>query len=110
MIPPDGKWDPYGARIRDNFNNPQRVGQKRPNAWGLYDMLGNVEEWVADWYDPKYFSNSPERNPQGPPTGTRAVTRGGNWRNTVREARLSFRTDNDPNQSLNAVGFRCVMD
>jgi formylglycine-generating enzyme required for sulfatase activity len=53
------------------------VGRKEPNAWSLCDMYGNVSEWVADWYDADYYSNSPRQNPTGPDSGRRRIVRGG---------------------------------
>ena len=58
---------------------PHPVGEKRPNPFGLFDVLGNVREWVADWDDEQYAPKEPVVDPQGPATGTRRVMRGGGW-------------------------------
>ena len=78
------------AWYRDNASGVNEVGQKRPNFWGLYDMHGNVQEWVQDRYGEDYYANSPVMDPAGPDTGNARVRRGGIYNNraeSVRSAR-----------------------
>jgi formylglycine-generating enzyme required for sulfatase activity len=95
------------------------VAQKRPNAFGLYDMLGNVSEWADDLYDGKYYRKSPSNDPQGPAAlhfglrvgGARLdvrVLRGGSWTLDPRSVRVSFRNWADAGVRGNLLGFRCV--
>lgn len=67
------------------------VGLKKPNGLGLYDMSGNIKEWVADWYGGDYYSDSPGDNPQGPSSGVVRVLRGGSWGNEARHVRTAVR-------------------
>src|SRR5262249_31938960 len=72
-------------------NGPARVAERPPNEFGLCDISENVHEWCADWYDPHYYSRSPERNPQGPPAGARKASRGGSWRHQIKITRVAAR-------------------
>lgn len=84
------------------------VGQKMPNAWGLYDMIGNVWEWVNDWYD-KYPGGAVS-DPVGPSSdsfrGSFRVHRGGSWGYTARSCRAAFRVSNDPGNRFGNLGLR----
>jgi formylglycine-generating enzyme required for sulfatase activity len=84
------------------------VGQKQPNAWGLHDMLGNVSEWVQDWFALDYFSTGPAADPPGPETGVNRVLRGGSWSVTSQQTRLSYRVQAQPTGGNATIGFRCV--
>jgi len=89
------------------------VGGKRPNAWGLFDMYGNVAEWCNDVYDEAYYRASPEKDPRGPTEGDVYVLRGGAWNSSAAVCRSAFRVGETPGFqdacfSLDAVGFRCV--
>jgi formylglycine-generating enzyme required for sulfatase activity len=74
-----GVLDQMGWYSDNSGSQTHPVAQKQPNHWGLYDMHGNVWEWVQDWYSATYYSVSPTNDPQGPATGTSRVLRGGSW-------------------------------
>jgi len=89
------------------------AGEKRPNAWGLFDMHGNVAEWCNDVYDKDYYQRSPERNPRGPAEGEKYVLRGGAWSSGAETCRSAYRVGQEPGFqdacfALDAIGFRCV--
>ncbi len=91
----------------------QPVGSRRPNAWGLYDMQGNIAEWCNDIYAVDYYAQSPSLDPHGPPEGEKRVIRGGSWKSTADECRLTARLADDPGISdacfaRDTFGFRCV--
>jgi formylglycine-generating enzyme required for sulfatase activity len=86
------------------------VGQKEANAWGLYDMLGNVWQWVQDWYGKNYYAESPPINPQGPSSGEMRVMRGGSWYHRAVYARVSYRSCFLPDSRDDSYGFRCVRE
>jgi formylglycine-generating enzyme required for sulfatase activity len=99
-----------------------KVGSYPPNAFGLYDMHGNVAEWCADWYDPQYYIDSPAEDPLGPPFGvvptgfTNAaqnffvVVRGGCWVDEGRACRSAYRFRAMPNTQYRLIGFRVACD
>jgi formylglycine-generating enzyme required for sulfatase activity len=98
----------YHPRFEENGNGMHEVGQKRANAFGLYDMLGNVWEWVNDWYDENYYQNSPSQDPTGPASGWEfRVLRGGAWWDVPSNLRVSLRVKGDLDASSSVIGFRC---
>ena len=82
------------------------VGSYPPNAWGLYDMLGNVWEWCGDWYGE--YPTGRVTDPSGPATGTSRVLRGGSWRIAPRGVRSAHRSRDDPGVRDDCCGFRLV--
>ena len=123
-LPTEAEWE-YAARanvIGPRYGNPDAIAwyransagkthlvrRKQPNAWGLYDMLGNAWEWVADWYSDEYSQQQADIDPVGPPSGEYRVMRGGCWANGLWGVRFSVRNHNDPTSRDNGFGFRCA--
>jgi sulfatase modifying factor 1 len=114
---PWGNVEPTNKHL--NFNQ-QWIGEKTlmpvgsyelgKSPFGVYDVAGNVWEWVNDWYDAKYYEKSPAKNPTGPETGTKRVLRGSGWQNETPTVRIFTRVDSDPTMRNESTGFRCAMD
>jgi len=104
----DGKE--LGRRLRENGNAPHAVAQKKPNNYRLYDMMGNVLEWVEDYYSPRFYQDAEPANPKGPPAGDLRVARGGSWVSVPAGTRVSYRFKLKPGQRDANLGFRCAGD
>ena len=92
-----------------NGNAAHEVGQKRANDYGLFDTLGNVDEWTADWWSPSYYAQSPPADPMGPETGTLRVLRGGSFMYPSKHTRVSKRQFAPPTSAGANAGFRCII-
>lgn len=120
-LPTEAQWE-YAARAESTAPErglaahgavfgktaPMPVGSGSPNGWGLYDMLGNVWEWVSDFYDPAAYGYSSEENPGGPNAGFYRVIRGGGWYSTGNRQTVYDRQWYSPGYSEVSIGFRCV--
>jgi formylglycine-generating enzyme required for sulfatase activity len=87
---------------------PGPVGQFPPNEFGVYDIVGNVAEWLADWYEHDYYQSAPAANPKGPEKGQYKVIRGGAWSDPPSRLTVFFRNWVRPNQKTPNLGFRCA--
>jgi formylglycine-generating enzyme required for sulfatase activity len=99
----------YEETLKSNGNGPHDVGQKRPNAFGLFDMIGNAVEWTHDWADLTYYSHSPAVDPPGPATGQARVLKGGHFLYPSAPNRASKRLWDEPGDRSPLTGFRCVL-
>ncbi len=98
------------AWYQDNsFGKTHPVGQKEPNGLGIYDMSGNVWEFVWDRYDIEYYGNSPKDNPKGPLGGDNRVIRGGSWYWDALSLRTTYRYGIEPTDSFKGLGFRIAL-
>ena len=118
----DGRTYPWGNEhptkvfangSQKHWNNhsaltPVGVFEDGKSPYGIYDMAGNVWEWVSDWYDPNYYKTSPPRNPTGPPSGVSKVIRGGSWGSGPEAMRAADREIHVPSFRGLGTGFRCA--
>jgi sulfatase modifying factor 1 len=97
----------YASRWK---TGPEPVGQSERNAYGLCDIGANVHEWCADWFQPDYYRDSPDRNPPGQPEGSRRASRGGSWRHYTKVSRCAARSSIPPEYQYADYGFRVARD
>jgi formylglycine-generating enzyme required for sulfatase activity len=103
----DKSADAIGWTQQNAAGSPHPVGQKAPNAWGLYDLSGNVSEWCQDWYK-EDLGTAAQTDPSGPNGGEHRITRGGSWSFPATRARAASRLLSKQDNRLYDVGFRCV--
>ena len=104
------RWFAYGWAADNSWSQTHPVGEKSPNAWGLYDMYGNVGEWCCDWYADDYYRSAPLRDPTGPQAGSKRVVRGGSYCSSIPQCSSVARDAFDPAQGVPHIGFRIVCE
>ena len=107
------KLGEYAWFEKNSGRRAQPVGQKLPNAWGLYDICGNVWQWCNDFYKVDYYQEAPHQDPKGPNAGQTKVVRGGAWRFGADTCRSGYRYNENPGYAdvcfgYDIYGFRCV--
>jgi uncharacterized protein (TIGR02996 family) len=113
-LPSEAEWE-YACRGGSpsyqvfHLGRPCKVGSYAPNAFGLYDMHGNVWEWCQDWYGADYYAKSPQEDPPGPPGGLHRVVRGGDFGANGRFCRSAYRGWREPARRPFNLGFRVVL-
>lgn len=100
----DANLDSLGWYCGNSNNRIHPVAQKQPNAWGLYDMHGNVQEWCQDWFG--VYPYDEVTNPKGPSTGSYRAMRGGVWYSPARDTRCASRFGSPPHYRFRHIGFR----
>ncbi|MBO5436236.1 MAG: formylglycine-generating enzyme family protein, partial [Thermoguttaceae bacterium] len=124
-LPTEAQWEyacragtsgPFAGNLEEmawfgpnSENRTHPVGQKKPNAWGIHDMHGNVWEWCLDWYAEDSYAGSPSTDPHGPDRGVNRVYRGGGWYGDARFCRSAYRNYYAPNFRSYGHGFRIIL-
>jgi formylglycine-generating enzyme required for sulfatase activity len=96
----------YAWYAKNSAGRTHPVGEKKPNAWGLYDMQGSVRQWCADWYDKDFYEKSPNDDPRGPHTGSDRAYRGGGSIAPAQQCQSAYRYGRSPAFRRTDVGFR----